>query len=124
MNMSLKEKAKKIRDSVPQLYIALKTKETPWYAKAMGIFTIAYALSPIDFIPDFIPVIGYLDDILLLPLFISITIKMIPKDIWESSREKAMDLWKDGKPKSWGFAVFIIILWMAIIALVLYLIIR
>jgi len=80
--MKLKEKAKQLKKDIPAVFLALKKKETPWYAKILAILTVGYALSPIDLFPDFIPVLGYLDDVIILPLMIAATIKLIPKDIY------------------------------------------
>ena len=79
--INLKEREKKLKIDIPAIYISLKKKETPIIAKVFAGITICYALSPIDLIPDFIPFLGYLDDILLLPILIAITIKFIPQDI-------------------------------------------
>ncbi len=85
-----KEKLKSIKKWIPILYYAMKHKKTPWVAKIMATLTVGYALSPIDLIPDFIPVIGYLDDLIILPLMIAVTIKMIPKSILEACRLQVM----------------------------------
>ena len=76
--MTLKERAKKLKTDVPAVFLALKQPETPWYAKVMAALTVAYALSPIDLVPDFIPVLGYLDDLLLLPAMIALSVKGSP----------------------------------------------
>nr|WP_207716735.1 DUF1232 domain-containing protein [Clostridium beijerinckii] len=94
---------------IPALYIALKKKETPVIAKVFAMITIIYALSPIDLIPDFIPVIGLLDDIILLPILIAITIKFIPEEILSQCRIEAENLWIGGKPKRWYFAIPILL---------------
>ena len=78
--MDLKDRAKKLKMDIPAIFLALKDKDTPVPAKIFGGITIVYALSPIDLIPDFIPVLGYLDDVILLPLLIGLTIKFIPED--------------------------------------------
>lgn len=122
--MKLKERAKQAKQKIAQLYIATKSKKTPWYAKALGSLTIAYALSPIDLIPDFIPIIGYLDDLIILPILVYITIKLIPKDIWNSFEEESKTLWEHGKPKKWGFAVFVIIIWTGLFGLLIYFLVR
>ena len=112
--MNLKEKAKKIKNNIKRVYVSMKSKETPSYAKLIGGITIAYALSPIDIIPDFVPILGYLDDIIILPLLILLTIKLIPKKVWEKSEEEAKEIWKDGKPKKWYFAIPIIVIWIVL----------
>lgn len=118
--MSLKEKAKKLKTDIPAVFIALKKKETPFPAKILAILTVGYALSPVDLIPDFIPVLGYLDDLIILPVLVALTIKLIPKDVFASCRIEASNLWKDGKPKRWYYAIPIIIIW----SLLAFLIIR
>lgn len=122
--MKLKERAKQAKNLVAQLYLSIKCKDTPWYAKALGSVAIAYALSPIDLIPDFIPIIGYLDDVIILPILVFVTVKLIPKDIWNSFEEEAKTLWQNGKPKKWGFAVFVIIVWSLLFAYLLYLLLK
>ncbi len=92
--MSLKEKAKSIKIYLPALFIAMKKRETPFVAKIFAGMTVGYALSPIDIIPDFIPVLGYLDDLIVLPLLATISIKLIPQDILEASIIEAEGLWK------------------------------
>ena len=87
--MNLKERAKKLKTDIPAVFLALKHKETPFLAKFLAGLTVAYALSPIDLIPDFIPVIGYLDDLLLLPLLVAWTIKLIPPEVMEECRAKS-----------------------------------
>lgn len=113
--MSIKEKTKQIKNNISVVYIALINKRTPFYAKVVAAITVGYALSPIDIVPDFIPILGYLDDILILPFLIVLSMKLIPKDIMEESKEKAKDIWKDGKPKKWYYSIPIIILWLVII---------
>ncbi len=109
--MNLKEKAKTLKIQIPTIYLVLKDKETPVFPKILAFLTVAYALSPIDLIPDFIPVLGYLDDVILLPLFIALTIKHIPHNVYLRNQEKAKDLWANGKPKKWYYAIPIIIIW-------------
>ena len=116
--MSLKEKAKQLKTDIPAVFLALKDKKTPWYAKVFAALTVAYALSPIDFIPDFIPVLGYLDDLIILPMLVALTIKFIPKNVFDEYRNQAQDMWKDGKPKKWYYAIPILLVWAFIIFLV------
>ena len=117
--MSLKEKAKQLKTDVPAVFLALKDKKTPWYAKLFAALTVVYALSPIDFIPDFIPVLGYLDDLIILPSLVTLTIKFIPKDVFDEYRNKAGDMWQDGKPKKWYYAIPIVLIWVLIAVLIL-----
>ena len=117
--MKLKERAQRLKSDIPAIFIALKDKETPWYAKVLAAITVGYALSPIDFIPDFIPVLGYLDDIILLPLFVAVTVRLIPKDVWERSLRQSENIWANGKPKRWYYAIPIVIVWLLIIWLLI-----
>ena len=117
--MNLKDRAKQLKTDIPAVFLALKDKKTPWYAKVFAALTVAYALSPIDFIPDFIPVLGYLDDLIILPLLVMLTVKFIPDDVFEQYREKAQNLWVNGKPKKWYYALPIVIVWAIIIFLII-----
>ena len=117
--MSLKEKAKQLKTDIPAIFLALKDKKTPWFAKLLAALTVAYALSPIDFIPDFIPILGYLDDLIILPSLVALTIKFIPLDVMDEYRKQAQNMWQDGKPKKWYYAAPIIFVWAAIIILIL-----
>ena len=117
--MNIKKKAKDIRNTVSALFLALKKKETPWYAKAAAGITVAYALSPIDLIPDFIPVLGYLDDLIILPLLAALAIKLIPPEVMKTCMIEAEGLWANGKPKHWYYAIPIVIIWAAIVGIIL-----
>ena len=110
--MVIKDIAKKLKLDIPAIYIALKKKETPVIAKVFAMVTVVYALSPIDLIPDFIPVLGFLDDFILLPMLIAITIKFIPKDILIQCRVESENIWNDGKPKKWYFSIPVILIWI------------
>lgn len=120
--MNLKDRAIKLKSDIPVVFIALRKKETPIIAKIFAGITIGYALSPIDFIPDFIPVIGLLDDLILLPIFIAITIKFIPEKIFNQCRIEAENLWSSEKPKKWYFAIPVILIWIALILLIIKLV--
>lgn len=110
--MNLKERAYKIKTDIPAVFIALKKKETPLLPKIIAGITIVYALSPIDLIPDFIPVLGYLDDLIILPALIALTLKLLPDDILQKSRSEAEGLWSNGKPKKWYYAIPMIAFWI------------
>ena len=118
--MGLKDRARQLKTDIPALFLSLKSRDTPVGAKILAGITVAYALSPIDLIPDFIPVLGYLDDLIILPAMIALTVKLIPKDTFEVYRKQAEGMWREGKPKKWYYAIPILMLWM----LVLWLIIR
>ena len=113
--MSLKERANKLKKNVPAVFLALKDEDTPVIAKVFATVAVAYALSPVDLIPDFIPVLGYIDDVILLPMLIAITVKLIPKDVWARCRAESENMWKNGKPKKWYFAIPIVMLWLLVI---------
>ncbi|GMO38970.1 MAG: YkvA family protein [Termitinemataceae bacterium] len=112
----LKEKANKIKIDISALYIAYQKKNVPVIAKIIISITVVYALSPIDLIPDFIPILGYLDDLIILPALIILAIKLIPNEILIECREEAKYLWKNGKPKKWYYGIPIIIIWLIIAA--------
>ena len=111
---NLKENAKTIKKMIPALWIAMKKKETPLIAKGFALLTLGYALSPIDLIPDFIPVIGYLDDLILLPVMILITIKLIPKEILDQALIESEGM-LDRLPKMNWFIGVIVLIWGLII---------
>lgn len=113
---SLKAWAKRIKRDGATLWFAGRNPRTPWYAKALGVFVVAYALSPIDLIPDFIPVLGCVDDLLLLPALIWLTIKLLPPEVLAQCRIQADDwmLKKGAKPTSRAGAAFIVMLWLAL----------
>ena len=122
--MSLKERARKLKTDIPAVFIALKKKETPWYAKVVAAIVVVYALSPVDLIPDFIPVLGYLDDIIILPALIALTIKLIPKEVFEKCRIESEGMWANGKPKKWYYAIPFVLIWIMVIALIVIAIIN
>lgn len=118
--MNLKERAQKLKTDIPAVFIAMKKKDTPIGVKIIAGLTVAYALSPIDLIPDFIPVLGYIDDIILLPALVALTIRMIPTDVFDACHEESKGIWSAGKPKKWYYALPIVLIWI----LILFLIIR
>lgn len=114
----LKEWAKKLKKNINLLCRVYMHKKTPWYAKILIAAVIAYALSPIDLIPDFIPVLGYLDDLILIPGGIALSFKLIPKDVIEECRESTVEY--DLKSKGIIGAVIISLIW----AIIIYCVIR
>ena len=115
--MGLKERAMRLKVDIPAVFIALGKKETPTLAKITAGVTVAYALSPIDLIPDFIPVLGYLDDLIVLPALVALTVKLVPHEIFEQCRREAEDLWQNGRPKRWIYALPIVIIWSLLLFL-------
>ena len=109
--------AKRIKRDGVTLWFAGKHPKTPWNAKALGLFVVAYALSPIDLIPDFIPVLGYVDDVLLLlPGLIWLTLQLLPPDVLTECRGHA-DAWmqtQGAKPRSMAGAVLVVALWLLV----------
>jgi len=85
-----KQRAKKLKREVQALALAYQHPETPWYAKVFAGMVIAYSLSPIDLVPDFIPVLGYLDDLILVPLGIALAVRMIPAEVMDDCRAQAL----------------------------------
>ena len=118
MAFDLKEKAKKLKTDIPAVFLALKRKETPWYAKIVAAIVIVYALSPIDLVPDFIPVLGYLDDVIILPALIALTLKLIPKSVFAECQAQSEGMWQNGKPKKWYYAIPFVLIWVAVIVLI------
>ena len=116
--MDLKARAKQLKTDIPAVFLALKKRETPWTAKVLAALTIAYALSPIDLIPDFIPVLGYLDDLIILPAMVALTLRLIPAEVLAACRAESVALWQDGKPKRWYFAIPIVLVWLLIVFLI------
>ena len=121
---SWKTKAKALRTEIVALYLASKHPGTPWYAKALAALIIGYALSPIDLIPDFIPVVGYLDDFIIVPAGIALLIKIIPRGILEECRTKAQSDVLNRKPKNWVAGIIIVLIWLLAVYLILRLVLR
>ncbi|MBO1112582.1 YkvA family protein [Bordetella petrii] len=115
---NLRTWARRIKRDGMTLWFAGRHPGTPWYAKAIAVFVVAYALSPIDLIPDFVPVLGYLDDVLLLPGLIWLAIRLLPPQVLAECRGQA-DAWmqaKGSKPRSRAGAALVVLLWLAIAA--------
>ena len=115
--MNLKDRARKLKTDIPALFIALKDKNTPIAPKILAGIVMIYALSPIDFIPDFIPIIGYLDDLIILPSLVALTIRLIPKDIMEKCREEASKSFEKNN-KKWYYAIPFIFVWIVILIVI------
>lgn len=110
----LKVWAKAIKRDVLALYLAGRDPRVPWYAKVVALSTAAYALSPIDLIPDFIPVLGYLDDLIIVPLGILLAVRLMPPEVMQELRVQAQQRLMTGRPKSLVAAAVIILTWLAI----------
>lgn len=115
----LKDWARALKRDVIALWLAARDPRVPWYAKAVAGLVAAYALSPIDLIPDFVPVLGYLDDLLIVPLGILLAIRLIPEPVMADLRVKAVE---HRKPTSRVGLVVIVVIWVAAIALTVWLV--
>lgn len=108
----LKLWARSVKRDAVALYLAARDPRTPWYAKALAAVVVAYALSPIDLIPDFIPVLGYLDDIVIVPLGLWLVLRMIPAEVMEECRVEAEALAE--RPTSVTAAVVVVLIWIGL----------
>ena len=116
--MNIKDIPRKLKNDIPALYLSLRDNRTPFTAKAFAFITVGYALSPIDLIPDFIPLLGYLDDIIILPFLVYLTLKFIPDEVINEYRIKSEGMWKDGKPKRWYYALLIVFVWLLVVVVI------
>ena len=107
-----KDRAKQLEREVFALYFACRDSRVPWYARALAVGIAAYAFSPIDLIPDFIPVLGYLDELILIPLGVMAVRAMVPPQVMEECRERAAQL--QSKPRSWVAAALIVAIWLVL----------
>lgn len=114
---SLKKRARRLKAELYALYLAYRDPRVPWYARVFAACVVAYAISPIDLIPDFIPVLGYLDDLILVPLGIMLTLQMIPPEVMAECRERAKETSRNGRPTNWIAAGVIIGIWLLLAAL-------
>lgn len=112
---NFKKKARALKKETYALYLACRDARTPWYAKILAACVVGYAFSPIDLIPDFIPVLGLLDDLILIPFGIALVLKMIPPEVMIESRKTADEAAAEGKPTNWYAASIIVLIWVLII---------
>jgi len=124
MTETWKRRARQLKAEIYALYLAYRDSRTPWYARLFAACVVAYAFSPIDLIPDFIPVLGYLDDLILIPLGIALALKMIPPQVMADSRVKAQELLGQDRPTNWIAAAAIATIWLALAALAIVLAVR
>ena len=113
-----KERARLLKGEVFALYLAYRDPRVPWHAKLAIACVVGYAFSPIDLIPDFIPVLGYLDDLILLPLGVALAVKMIPPYVLDECRARAQTAMTEGRRNNWIAGGLIIVVWLLIAALV------
>ena len=116
----LKRWAGRLKVETYALYLAYRDPRVPWYARVFAALVVGYAFSPIDLIPDSIPVLGYLDDLILVPLGIALAVRMIPAEVLAEHRQKARELQR--KPVNRAAAAVVVAVWLALAALAVYLV--
>jgi len=119
-----KQKSRHLKIEIYALYLAYRDPRVPWYAKAFVALVVGYAFSPIDLIPDFIPVLGYLDDLVLIPLGVAVALKMIPKKVMDDCRIRSKEVMSKKKPINRVAAVVIIWIWLMLIVMTIALVVR
>jgi uncharacterized membrane protein YkvA (DUF1232 family) len=119
-----KRRTRQLKQETYALYLAYRDSRTPWYARVFVACVVGYAFSPIDLIPDAIPVLGYLDDLILVPLGISIALKMIPPPVMAECREEARAALEQGRPTNWAAAAVIVAVWLLLAVLTIALVAR
>jgi uncharacterized membrane protein YkvA (DUF1232 family) len=119
-----KQKAKRLKVEVYALYLAYRDPRVPLHARIFAACVVGYAFSPIDLIPDFIPVLGYLDDLILIPLGVLLALRMIPAEVMAECRVQAQEVMQQGKPVNRTAAIVIIGVWLLIVALVVVFAVR
>jgi uncharacterized membrane protein YkvA (DUF1232 family) len=119
-----KARAQQLKIEVYALYLAYRDPRTPWYARIFAAVVVGYAFSPIDLIPDPIPILGYLDDLVLIPLGAFLAVKMIPAEVMSESRAKARELMAQGTPVNKVAAAVIVLIWVGLAGLALVILYR
>lgn len=109
--------ARRLKSETYSIYLAYRDPRVPWYAKVFAGMVVAYAFSPIDLIPDFIPVLGYLDDLILVPAGIALAIRMIPPDVMSEARLRASETMSGGRPTNRLAAAVVVLIWLLIAAI-------
>ncbi|MFN8472962.1 MAG: YkvA family protein [Anaerolineae bacterium] len=116
--------ARRLKVEVYALYLAYRDPRVPWYARVFALCVVGYAFSPIDLIPDPIPVLGYLDDLVIVPLGVVLALKMIPAEVMAECRAQAQEVMRQGKPVNRVAAVVIAAIWVALAALAIVFVMR
>ncbi len=119
-----KQRARQLKIETYAIYLAYKDPRVPWYARLFAAGVVGYAFSPIDLIPDPIPVLGYLDDLVLVPLGIALALRMIPRNVLDECRQKAEATMAEGRPTNWKAAAAIIAMWVILAILAIALVVR
>jgi len=112
-----RQRARGLKREVQVLYRAFRDQRTPWYGKAFAALVVAYAFSPIDLVPDFVPILGYLDDLVLLPLGILLAVRMIPPQVMADARAQVEAAGPTTRPVSWAGALLVGGVWLALLVL-------
>jgi len=121
---SWKQRANRLKLETYAIWLAYKDPRVPWYARAFAACVVGYAFSPIDLVPDPIPVLGYLDDLVLIPLGIALALRMIPPEVMVECRQRAEAAMSEGKPTNWKAAAAIVTLWVILASLVIVVVVR
>lgn len=119
-----KERVRALKQEAYALYLAMRDPRVPWYARLFMALVLAHTFSPIDLIPDFIPVLGYLDDLLIVPLGIALTLKMIPPEVMTDARRQAEAGLAEGAPVSRLGAVLVVAVWLLLLLAAVWLILH
>ena len=119
-----RQRARRLKTEIHAIALAYRDPRVPWYARVFAACVVAYAFSPIDLIPDPIPVLGYLDDLVLLPLGVVVALKLIPAPVMAECRQRARDAAREGRPTNWLAAAMIVLVWLALAALGVWLLAR
>jgi uncharacterized membrane protein YkvA (DUF1232 family) len=114
-----KQWAGQLKIEVYAIYVAYRDPRVPWVARVFAACVVAYAFSPLDLIPDPIPILGYVDDLILIPLGIKLALSMIPAEVMAESREKAREIMRQGKPVNRAVAAVIVVIWLLLAALII-----
>ena len=117
-------KAKRLQSETYALYLAYRDPRTPWYAKALAALVLAYAFSPIDLIPDFIPLLGHLDDLVLVPAGLALALRIIPPEVLQEARAKSAEVMATDVPTSRAAAIVVAIIWLMLATLLIGLVVR
>jgi uncharacterized membrane protein YkvA (DUF1232 family) len=115
-----KTRARQLKTELYAIYLAYRDPRVPWYARIVAALVVGYAFSPLDLIPDPIPVLGYLDDLILLPLGIALVLRLIPAPVMAECRARAQERLDSGHPVNWIAAAVIVVIWIALGVIVLY----
>jgi len=119
-----KERASQLKVEVYAIYLAYRDPRVPWYARIFAACVVGYAFSPIDLIPDPIPILGYLDHLVLVPLGVRLALSMIPANVMAESRAKAQEIMRQGKPVNRAAAIAIVAIWLLLAAFVIAFMVR